>query len=696
MSSAITLGFSAVDPPTANAGREIRPLTPDEVKSALAGEIQAAIGSLHQGNPDRLVRSLRYYHGEPFGNEMPGRSSVVLTDVAETIEWILPSLMRMFLGGNLVVEYRATHPDHEQGAREATEWVNHDFVENQGGLRLFYEWFKDALMQQNGFVCLFAEEVVEPRTETYHGLTEQAILLLMLNHELMPVAYTEREYGGEVLYDISVQKQMRDCRIVAEGVPPEEMMVAARAAKLDDRIPFIGRRRRVTRSDLIAMGYPIDVVLGLPADMAGLNRTVDRDIRTRSVSPIALDQVKRSDAASDELWLNDCYMRIDEDGDGYAELRHFISVGEASQTILEDEEVNRQPFVTITPTPMPHSFFGISVTDQIADLQVIRSTLLRQMLDNAYLTNSPRIGVVEGEVQIDDLMTSRPGGIVRMNAPGMVEPIAVGALSPGVFNLMQWLEEVKESRIGASRWTQGLDAQALKSTATGITSMLSAAQSRIELIARLFADGVRQFFRLYLQALIESPIKARAMKVSGAWKTLDPKEWSADMAVHVEVGLGTGQAAERMAFLQTVMQMQAAIAQSGLTHVVTPDNVYAAASKMSEAMGFRQRGMFFTDPNGEPPPPPAPDPRVYESDRRAKDNAADRELKALELQKGMADAVNDNEFARLELREKMRIERERIASQERIALRKIELDAEVARRAATEKKEAKNARKDPA
>jgi len=683
-SALVSLGPSAVEPvPESSGGREIRPLSADEVKATVEWEIQTAIGHFSSVTSEERRKALRYYYGREFGNEQEGRSKVVLTDVADTIEWILPSIMRMFLGGHMTVRYKERRADQTAGAQQATAFVNADFRDNQDGFILFYNWCKDALLEKNGFVKLTHEERVEPKRETYRGLTIEGLAMLLLDERLQPVAFEERPDG---LYTVVTVQAEPVSRIVAEGVPPEEFLIAQRARKLNDATPFVAHRRKVTRSDLIALGYPKNLVLSLPQDNS-VELSGESVERRAGEEDEIIGTAMRMDVASEELWLNDCWIRLDEDGDGYSELRNIMAVGDSSVTILEDEEVNHQPFCSLCPVPMPHKFFGISIADQLSDLQLIRSTLLRQMLDNLYLTNNPQLEVVEGQVELDDLLAARPGNLVRVLAPGMVNPIVIQPLSPMAFNMMEWLEGLKENRVGASRWMQGIDASALKSTATGITSMMAAAQARVELIARIFAEtGIKDFFRKYLKLLVETPMKKRAMKVRGEWVEIDPSAWSTDMDLEIEVGLGTGQAAERMAFLAQVLQIQAATAQGGLTHVVTPQNVYNAANKMAETMGFQMPDLFFTDPQGQPPPPKEPDPRVYESDRRAKDNEGERELKKTDLIRQAATSQADVEFRRLDLEERMKIEREKIASQERIALRKCELDAELARTQARAKK----------
>jgi hypothetical protein len=383
------------------------------------------------------------------------------------------------------------------------------------------------------------------------------------------------------------------------------------------------------------------------------------------------------DLASREVLITECHLLIDEDGDGYSERRKINVAGEGTgMKILDDEECNHNPIVSITPVPMQHQLFGRSVADLVMDLQLIRSTLLRQMLDNLYLTNNPRVAVLEGEVELDDLLTSTPGGAVRIRTPGAVEPLNIQPLGPMAFNMLEYLEGVRENRTGVTRYQQGMDAASLNQTARGITAIMTAAQARIELIARIFAaTGLKRLFKLLLRLMVETPLKERVIRLRGEWVPMDPSKWNADMDVHIQVGLGVGQATERIQSLMQLLQVQDGMASKGLGgFLVTPDNAYHAASKLADAMGFTVEGQFFTDPNGKPPPPPPPDPKMVEIQQEA-----EQEKARLELEKQRLEYEVDREKARAEFRERelaaqTELERQRIKSQEIIALKKVELE----------------------
>jgi hypothetical protein len=672
------------------------PLTDGEIKSIISHEIEDALGGLGSQVSEERRKALRYYYGRDFGNEVEGRSKVILTDVADTIEWIMPSLMRMFTGGQITARFIPRGPDDEAGADQATEYINEVFRDEQRGFQVLHDWFKDALLEKNGITKAYCEERFEPKVETYKGLTEEGITLLLEDGRLEPIAFAERiqplvkkdpqtgEKIPEKLFDIQVRQQLPTTEIKIDIVPPEEFLIARRTIELNDRTAFTAHRKKMTVSDLISLGYSRDIVENLPSDDTP-EYSQGRTERLSEDETFPVTTAERTDPASREIWITECYLRIDEDGDGYAELRKITVVGEQSITILDDQEINWQPFSSLTPIPMPHKFFGLSISDQVSDLQLIRSTLLRQMLDNMYLVNNGRYEVVEGAVEIDDLLTSRPGGVVRVTAPGMVNPLPTTPFNQSSYQIMDFLENVRQMRTGAGMHNQGLDASTFRNqTATGVSQVMSAAYARVEMIARIFAEtGVKDLFKKLLKLMVESPVKDRVIKLRGEWVEVDPSTWNSDMKVEVQVGLGVGQAGERIAYMMQLLQVQQGAKLAGLGNVVTPDNVYRSGVQIAESMQLPNPEQYFTDPKGKAPDPPAPDGkdqvRLAETKRRADDNAKQLALDANKLQLEMAAAKAMAEFRVLELDKKIEQDIRELESKEKLELARIKAMKEIAK-----------------
>ncbi len=664
--------------------KPLTPLSRDEVKAVLEHEIEQALGHISSFIAEDRRKALSFYYGRPFGNEQEGRSQIVLTDVMDTVEWMLPTLLRMFLGGDKVFRFKPKKPQDIEGAKQATDYINHVFLHEMDGFQICHDWMKTALIEKNGFVKTYIEEKVEPQTHTYRGLGEEELLMLIDENKGMPVSFEEyeEEVNGQtqVRYDIALRNVARSVAIRVDGVPPEEMLVARRMINLDERSSFLGHRKKMTVSDLIAQGFDRDLCLNLPSDDAPEYQQARTERYSADETYPNITTAVRGDAAAREVWVTECYLPIDEDGDGYTELRKITVVGQNGITILDDEEVNWMPFASLCPVPMPYKFFGLSIADLVMDIQLIRSTLLRQMLDNLYLQNNQRYAVVTEEVEIDDLLTSMPGGIVRVNAPNMIEPLQTGNLGPEPFKTLEYLETVRENRTGVTRYNQGLDASSLNQTATGISSIMAASAARIEMIARIFANGgFKRLGKLLLRHMIESPIKERVIEYNGEWITVDPSKWNADMDVEIEVGLGVGMAAERISMLKMVMDLQAQLKGHGMGGImVTPENVFNATERITEAMGFNIPELFFTNPKGQEPPPPPPDPAMEAVKQKAEEaqNSAMLRGKDLEQDGVKNEAIAD--FRVQELDRMTRLKIREIESKEKIELAKLELGRYVA------------------
>lgn len=673
---------------------DLHPLDEDEIKAILSEEIANSIGTDDSEIGAQRAENLRYYRAELFGNEQEGRSKVVLSDVRDTVEWIMPSLMRMFAGGKQVVRYEPTgpEPEKEAAAQQATAYINHVFWKDNDGFMVLYDWMKTALIEKNAFVRCSYDERVEPKVETLRELNDDELGMLMDDAQLGVLAHTEyeKEIAGELirLHDITFKRLEKVGGITIEGIPPEEFMIAERARKLDDTTPFCGIRKRMTFGDLMAMGFQAADLEDLPTDDSVEWSEAALERRPEQGGVPALGTT-RADFASREIWVNDCVIRLDEDGDGYAELRRILCAGDEAVEMLSDDYANRNPISSICPMPMPYKFFGDCPADLVKDLQRIRSTLVRQMLDNLYLTNNTRLEVVEAAVEIDDLLNSRPGQIVRTTAPGMVNPIVTQPFGPMAFSMLEFTESMKENRTGVTRYNQGLDASSLNQTATGIMRIMSASQAKIELIARIFAVGMKSLFRNLLREMIEQPTKSRVVRLRGKWVTVDPSSWDADMDVNIEVGLGVGQATERLEHLTRLLELQGQLVERGFAdYLVTPENFWNLAKKLCEAMGFDMPELFFQDPEGKKRPEPAPPVQVQVQELRNKVEQLKAQIDASRVQVDGAKEQGLQEFRLAELAANTETERMRIETEKETRLQVARIQAEATKaRAADSKKE---------
>ncbi len=621
-------------------------MSEEELKAIVAAEIADATAFAGGRLAEERRKALDYYLGEPFGNEQEGRSQVVSTDVADTVEWILPSLLRIFTGGDEVVRFEPTGPEDEEVARQATEYVNWIFQRDNPGFLIFYTLFKDALLQKNGIVKLWWNAGETAERETYLGKTYEELQLLLADPDVEPIEHSAHEEtvivaGADglpdearvTLHDITVKRRRRRGRVKIEPVPPEEFLISRRARSIDEA-PFVAHRVRRTVSELIAAGYDRRLVETLAGDDAP-DSTLEAEARRRLEEEAGPGSAGEVDRSRREIWVTECYVAADWDGDGIAERRKVTVAGEGAD-ILDNEPFDGVPFISVTPILMPHCFYGLSIADLVMDLQLLKSTILRQILDNLYLSNNGR-HVISDQVNLDDMMTSRPGGIVRlkpgaMPSQGHVMPLETPLVAAAAFPVLDYLDGVREGRTGVTRYTQGLDADTLNKTASGISQIMAAAQQRIELIARVFAEtGVTDLFRKILRLVGAHQNGPRIIRLRNRWVPMDPRSWNSEMDVSVNVGLGTGNRDQMLGHLNAILGIQAqAIEQQGGVDgpLVTLGNVYNTLAKIVENAGLKPADAFFTQPSAQPPapPPPAmppmPDPQMVMLQQQAKLDAA--------------------------------------------------------------------------
>ena len=492
-----------------------------KLKSILENEIDNAIGYLDTETTEARTQALEYYLRQPYGNEVEGRSQIVTGEVAEAIDGALPQLIRVFTQSDDIVRFEPKGPGDEEGAKQATDYCNWVFYAQNPGFSILHNWFKDALLQKNGVVKAYWDVKEDVTKEEYRGLTDDELMLLMADGSREIVAQDTtvvEEVGpdGQPIVmqssDVIVAKRTQHGAVKVENVPPEEFLISKRARNIADS-PFVAHRKLVPRSDLIAMGFDPEIVENLPSynDLSFTNERLAR--YSRGEQP---DEEASLDKSMQEIEIYEAYLRTDFDGDGIAELRQVFYAG---SDILSNVETDYNPFHSLCPIPIPHKFFGESLADRSMDIQLIKSTVVRQMLDNLYLSNNARVGAVEGQVNLDDLLSVTPGGIVRMKRPDAVVPMAVPSVIAQAFPMLQYLDDAQSKRTGISDMQQGLNPDVLQNvTAAAVAASTAAAGGKLELIARIFAEtGVKSLFQGILQLLCKYQDKPTLMRMRGKY-----------------------------------------------------------------------------------------------------------------------------------------------------------------------------------
>jgi hypothetical protein len=575
------------------------------------------------------------YYGRPYGDEVEGRSQVVMRDIHDTIEWIKPSLMKVFAAGDEIASFQPFGLEDEEQAQQETDYVNYVLMQKNNGFLILHDWFHDALLQKTGYVLVNFEEIERPERERYQNLTDDEFALLMQG-EVELIEHEQRVEGGMTYHDAAVRSVKKYGCIRIRNIPPERVMVASDWPDLSlQDCPFVGVVNWETISDLRQAGYKIDDNIN---DSSSYNEDRWEEQRREVTFDGGPDREDiEADPSTRRVRVRRIWMRFDEDGDGIAELRRVVIVG---TTVLENEEDDIVPVAAITPQRVPHEHYGISIADNVRDLQRIRTVLVRGFLDNMYLANNGRFAVDQTRVNLDDMLVSRPGGVVRTTGDpaGAIFPLIHPQAGGDILSAVEYIDSVRENRTGVTKYNQGLDANSLNKTASGVTQIMSAAQQRIEMIARIFAEtGVKNLMLILHAMSIKNGRQPEVMKLRNKWVQVDPRSWKSRYDLSISVGIGTGNKDQMLMHLQMILQAQQLSIPLGLAQ---PKNIYNALTKLTQNAGFKEPELFWTEPP-DGPMPPAPNPEAAKAE-------AQIQIKQMELQ---ADAQKFQAEAQLRIAE---------------------------------------------
>lgn len=592
-----------------------------ELKALLSDEIRSAITYDATELSDKRSRALEYYRGEMRDTPaMTGRSSVVSRDVADTIGWMLPGIIRVFTAPDRMVDYEPVGTEDEEFAEIASDYANHIFFKDNLGYRILWDSTHDALLQGNGIVKHFWDESEQCTYEVMTGRTEEELAILLQDEEDVEiVAQTEgkpakmqvADQMGQPIevevptFDVKVKRVTKDGRLVIECIEPENFLLDKDARYIEES-RFCAHRAEKSRSDLIEMGFPRDVVENLPADRgsAFLEETIAREQEYDGL---------RNDVGHEStriVELYECYIKVDVDGDGIAEMVRAYYAGASGAGELLDWEVweDDVPFSDIPCEPVPHRWDARSVADETTDVQRIKTVLIRQMLDNLYASNIP-MREVEVETVVNPEMLTAPkfGGIIwRKKGTMATAPIMrheVPFVADKVLNGVEFFDQVVEKRTGVSRAAMALDPNTLQNqTATANQNQRDAAYSQIELIARNMAElGWKRVFRQILKLIVKHQSNARIVRLRGRPVKVDPRVWNADMDATVNVGLGTGSRDRDMAMLNNILGGQVMVAdrlaQGGFMDRALDmlPKVVNTLKKIAESAGLKNPDSYYPE-----------------------------------------------------------------------------------------------------
>lgn len=650
----------------------------DEFERALDGAINEAASWQQSTLSEDRQRNYRYYAGK-MKPAPAGRSQAVSWDVFETVESAMPDLVEMFLAADNIAEFEPVGEEDEQMARQATDYINYIVQKQNPGFLIFANWIKDALLSKVGVVRAYWAKSTRIIDKEYSGLNEDQLTMLVEDDEVEiveresyddPMDKQARDQARQVLntldpmvraqveqeldrpaaklYDVKIRRTREAGRIYIDNVQPENFIVSPRAKTLDDA-DLVGELKAMSRSEMREAGFKksdieeaqnYDVIL----DQDGLAAELDDDTWTDPFWSSAPDE------ATEDVIVFDGFVRLDYDGDGRAEWRHVVRAGNVT---LLNEQAEGPDFVCMSPILIPHRLIGMSLADTVAPLQEMSTAMMRQYVDSLVLANNPRTYALEGQVNLDDLLNPRVGGVVRVKQPGAVGPLQTSVVADSALQGIEFMDSRREIRTGITRYNQGLDADSLNKTATGVSKIMSAGDRRKLMMARIMAEtGIKQLFRLILRLVVENQDAESRIRLHGQWQSIDPSPWSPDMDVNTEIGQGTGDKSQLIGVLQMVLEAQKEAMANGLP-LVGMENLYATMESIMRAAGVRHIGKYFKDPADLPPqqpeePKPTPEEvvaqatveaeriraqaRIQEAQLNLQVKQADLQMKQIELQ----------------------------------------------------------------
>jgi hypothetical protein len=596
----------------------------DELQGIVSSELDDARDYIDNTVSPVRASATKYYRGEPFGNEEEGRSQVVSMDVRDTVQAIMPSLMRIFHGSDRTVEYIPQSAEDVASAKQATEYANYVINRDNDGFLHMHAAFKDALIRKVGVLKCYWDDQTRFETHDLTGLDDNALNALMADPDA-EVEIVASEMIGEPQMDpmtgqivpppsihaVRVTYTHPDGRVRLEAVPPEEFLIA-REAKSIEESDYVAHRRILTVSELVAMGYDYDEVESLASSHEDMATNVERLTRNAQLDN---ELNERSDKAMRKVMYVENYIKVDYDGDGIAELRKVCTAGDGNK-ILMNEPCGMVPFASFCPDPEAHDFFGMSIADTVADIQRIKSNIMRNTLDSLAMSIHPRMAITEGMVNIEDAMSTEVGSVIRQRQSGAVQMLSMPFVGREAFPVLQYMDELKEARTGISKASAGLDAGALQSsTAAAVNATVSAAQQHIEMIARIFAEtGMKHLYRIVLHLLTTHQDQPRMVRLTNEFIPVDPRVWNANMDVSVNIALGKGSDTERLMMLRQISELQKeALMQLGPVNPLTDMSKLSNTLKsMTEIAGFKDSSQFWSDPAQFQPPPQEDKPDINE------------------------------------------------------------------------------------
>jgi len=613
------------------------------------------------------------------------KSTFVSTDVRDAILSILPSLIRIFAASENVITIIPRTEQEIAIAEQATNYVNYTFWQDNPGFLILYGAFKDAMTVKTGFVKWWTDDNVQTAYKTFANVNQMQVQLLLQESpgaRVVQADPVDRQTGlfPQVVIEFTVSKPI----IKVAGVPPEEMRLDRYARSLS-RSRIIGHERIVYIDELVAMGYDRDMCANYIQTQDIHNFTMEAQLRNEGRG--------MSTRIGDGVMYGEWYIWVDREGNGSTQLRYICTMGE-DHHIVNDESANRAKFACFSVDPISHTIVGDSIADLTLDIQRIKSNMFRGMLDSLAESINPKMTVNELMTNLDDAMNDDLGAIIRTRGDPAtaVSYTQTPFVGQQVLPIIQQLNEVLQRRTGLSDAAKGLDPKALQSsTMIGVDAIISGAQERIELVARVLAEtGFKDLFQGLFCEICENPNPPRILRVNGSFQQFDPSTYDATMNVEVNPTLGKGTDVTRMMALTQIKQdQQTLVSQMGLNNPICGiPEMLNTVTDMLEMLNIKNVSRYFKMPDPQTlqamqSAPKEPDPMTVASKAQYEKVKADAAAKIgqqhIETDKNNATALLQR--AQLEQKadydqQKLEIERQKLALEHIQELQKGQIERE--------------------
>ena len=580
---------------------ELKPKSRREVEGIVQDAIASAVDFVESEISQDRIKAQRYYDGEVDLGYEDGRSKVVATKVRDTVRAVKPSLMRIFLSTAKPVEFVPHGAEDVAMAEQATEFMHHEFT-RLNGYRVINDAFQDALVKKQGIVKAYWMTYPEAEIYTFTDLNDDELAYLTDDDEVSVLEQTTEmsismdEMGMEIetpSHSIKISRQQEKGELCIESVPPEEFFINRDARNLKDAY-LVAHRTEMRAGDLIAMGYDPEVVLDLNSFDNGSEMT-EAEVHERRGYDLDTSDEDEQDPSMKNVTVTEAYMRIDADGTGIPVL-HKITCGGTSYEMLDFEPCDELPFAKFEIDPEPHTFYGRSLAEIVMDDQDAATSILRSILDNVAMTNNPRLAVIEGAANIDDVLNNEIGAIVRMRQAGAVQDLSVPFTAGQTLGALTYLDGLVETKTGVSRASMGLDPDAMQSTTkAAVQATVQAAAGQVEVMVRNLADGMRDLFGIMLRLSNKNVDEEQMMRMNGTFVPVDPRVWDSSMDVSINVGLGTGREEEKAMALSQALQMQTMVYQTygPMNGLVSMTNIRNTLADQLAVSGIRNADRYF-------------------------------------------------------------------------------------------------------